>query len=215
MTNVQGTDAYDRRRSVSQPTRGVVVGIWRGVYLLRTCVCVHPHRIYRVLVGEQEEMSAEYPVVAFLQNCWFRPGTNPETIRLYLSDQKFRRKVLEMSMTGKRLKRAFGEHYRSIWWDNASEYVASTSPGRSEADPYHMARVINQVRPMGMLTFGTVAHRGMLTLRDGPMPITDQSAPTIATDSQLAWHYCHHPNARGLLQSQLNEFASNIISRYF
>jgi hypothetical protein len=144
-------------------------------------------------------MSAEYPVVAFLQNCWFKPGTNPETIRRYLSEQKFRRIVLGMSMTGRRLSTAFGEHhYRRIWWDNASEYVASASPGRGDPDPVHMRRVIARIQPAAVLLFGGVALQGFYS---------------IALPEQK-FHAFPHPNARGLRQSQLNEFAREIITRY-
>lgn len=161
-------------------------------------------------------MSAEYPVVAFLQNCWFRPGTNPETIRLYLSNQKFRRKVLEMSMTGRRLKSAFGEHYRQIWWDNASEYVAPTSPGKSAADPEHMNRILDLVKPRAVICFGAIANQGMQAVWDLQKIVTPpelQFLIDIFRDGH--WKYFPHPNARGLLQSQLNEFAAEIISRYF
>jgi hypothetical protein len=161
-------------------------------------------------------MSAEYPVVAFLQNCWFKPGTNPETIRRYLAEQKFRRIVLGMSMTGRRLSTAFGEHhYRRIWWDNASEYVANTAPGRGEADSDHIRKILNQIKPSGVIAFGGIATQGLY----GAMSLEQED-----TEDKLRFlleifkekhvHAFPHPNARGLRQSQLNEFAQEIITRY-
>ena len=156
-------------------------------------------------------MSAEFPVVAFLQNCWFKPGTNPELIRRYLTDQKFRRLILARSMSGGRLLRAFGEDdYRRIWWDNASEYVASTSPGKSAADTEHKKRVLHQVMPRGILCFGSIASVGMDSL---VMRHKQETGMNFLPENVL-WHYFPHPNARGLRQSQLDEFAREIKSRY-
>ncbi len=144
----------------------------------------------------------EYPVVAFLQNCWFRPGTNPELIRRYLTDQKFRRIILARSMSGRRLLRAFGgPDYRRIWWDNASEYVANTSPGKADASPDHMARVVQQTSPRAIVCFGQVALQGIQALQRSWI-------------HELPCHYFPHPNARGLTQFQLDEFARGIKSRY-
>lgn len=155
-------------------------------------------------------MSAEFPVVAFLQNCWFRPGTNPELIRQYLTDQKVRRFILARSMTGRRLSTAFGEHYyRRIWWDNASEHVANTSPGKAAADLGHMFRVIEQVKPRAMLAFGTVANEGLQGVYS-----TLYFQQLSFEMKYIPWHYFPHPNARGLTQAQINEFAATIITRY-
>lgn len=141
----------------------------------------------------------EYKVVAFLQNCWFRPNTNPEVIRQYLGNQHFRQLILRKSMTGRRLCTAFGDHYRQIWWDNASEHVASTSPGRGDLDPVHMRRIIDRVQPVAVLLFGGVALQGFYSI---VLP-------------EQKFHAFPHPNARGITQAQLNAFAAEIIARYF
>ncbi len=143
-----------------------------------------------------------YRVVAFLQNCWFRPGTSHRMIDLYLTDQSFRRKVLAMSMTGRRLKTAFADKFPDIWWDNASQFVADYSSGCNTADPIHMEAVLQQIKPVGIVTFGRIANEGMLNIARTQWPIPK-------------WHYFPHPNARGLTQAQINEFAAEILSRYF
>lgn len=155
-------------------------------------------------------------VLAILQNCWFKPGTNPEIIRRYQEDQKFRRLVLARCMTGRRLSRAFGEHYQNIWWENASTYVGNQSSSRGEFDPNHIKLVIEKVEPVAILTFGMVAYNGVTFVEDewnrnldriyqGDAP-EDEIFPTI--------HHSHHPNARGITQAQLNNFAEEVIRKY-
>lgn len=156
-------------------------------------------------------MSDEFPVVAFLQNCWFRPGTPDAIIRQYLTDQSYRRKVLAKSMSGRRLLTAFGEDaYRRIWWDNASEHVATHAAGSAEADIAHMRRIVNSIAPKAIITLGLVA-------TDGLSKIWPRSPGTQMCErymNGMEWHAFPHPNARGLTQFQLNEFARQIISRY-
>lgn len=105
-------------------------------------------------------------------------------------------------MSGKRLARAFGERFPDIWWDNASQYVADHSAGKADADPIHMKAVLDQIRPAGTVTFGTIANDGLLAVARTQWPVPK-------------WHYFPHPNARGLTQLQINQFAAEIISRYF
>ena len=156
-------------------------------------------------------MSDEFPVVAFLQNCWFPKDTPQTIIRAYLTDQSYRRKVLAKSMTGRRLIKSFGSNnYQRIWWDNASEHVASTAPGRVPADVSHVTRVLLQVKPSAILCFGKIAMDGLeLAMAEWQRNTGNKMLP-----DGVKHHYFPHPNARGLRQSQLDDFARQIISRY-
>lgn len=119
-------------------------------------------------------------------------------------------------MSDGRLARAFGDHYRSIWWDNSSVYVASSSPGRpDQPEPEHMERVLDQIKPRAVLTFGNMATQGMslvFEMQRTKTPAELQFALDIFQKNQ--WHAFPHPNCRGLTQAQLNQFAAEIISRY-
>jgi hypothetical protein len=172
----------------------------------------------------------EYPVVAFLQNCWFRPTTARHIIDSYLTDQKFRRRVLSMSMSGKRLERAFGAAFRRIWWDNASQGVGVIPSAKFPADPKHMLNVIRQVKPKAVICLGNVAADGYVSIMADaasadyqvPLPMDHEFSKTEPAGyryaegwTPLPWHIMKHPNAFGLTQFQLDEFAREIITRYF
>lgn len=141
-------------------------------------------------------------VVAFLQNCWFEPGTPQHIIYKYLQDPTYRRKVLALTMSGKRLTRAFGSYYDEIHWDNASINVGTAAHMKFDADTEHMMGVIGEHSPVCIIAFGRVAFGGL---------------QQIATryGAKANWHYCPHPNARGPTQNDFNNFASEIIVRYF
>lgn len=161
-------------------------------------------------------MSIEHPVVAFLQNCWFRPGTPDAIIRSYLTDQSYRRKVLAKTMTGHRLLTAFGEDaYRRIWWDNASEFVADHPSGRGDGDPAHVISVLQRTKPIAIMCFGRIAAETVERAQDALKVIAE---PDGTLEQRclgfMPAHYFPHPNARGLTQFQLSEFARQIISRY-
>jgi hypothetical protein len=172
--------------------------------------------VVKRLANAQHAMSTEFPIVAFLQNAWFPDGTNPAIIRQYLTDQKFRRIILSRTMSGKRLVRAFDYRFSQIWWDNASEYVANTSPGKAEADPLHMERILSKIKPRAVLCFGEIATQGMQAVWE--LQKEDTAAELhflIDIFREGHWHCFPHPNARGITQYQLNAFAAEVISRYF
>lgn len=132
-------------------------------------------------------------IVAFLQNPWFKEGTAERHILMYRDDQVFHRKVLQMSMSGGRLWIAFGsELYNQIWWDNTSWRPSVTSSGVKNIDMEHVRKVISEQRPGLVLCFGRQA----------------EHAVNIAFD--YPWYermVCHHPNARGRTQADLDLFA--------
>ena len=99
-------------------------------------------------------------VLAFLQNPWFKPGTNPEIIERYREDADFRRKILAMSATGRALRDAFGPLYQKIIWDNASYESGESREHMAKPDFLYMARRVALVRPDVILLFGGQAQLG-------------------------------------------------------
>lgn len=140
-------------------------------------------------------MSAEYPVVAFLQSPWLPADATSSMIRQYITDQKYRRIVLSRTALGKRLVHAFDYRFSQIWWD-------TSSPGNGEVDPEHMLEVFYGIQPKGIITFGATAHQGMQAI-----------ATEIRWDGR--WHSFPHPTSHNVTQYQLNAFAAEVISRYF
>ena len=132
-------------------------------------------------------------IVAFMQNPWFKPGTDEKWIIEYRDNQDFHRRVLSMSMSGKRLEAAFGDLFKEIHWDNSNWRAADQASGKMEADYEHIERVIDREKPNLVICFGKVAWEAVRQF-DPPVPI---------------WE-CHHPNARGRTQEDLNKFAEMV-----
>lgn len=144
-------------------------------------------------------------VVAFLQNPWFKPDTPNHVIRLYREDADYRRRVLALSMSGRRLESAFGPFFSDIHWDNANPLHGNTPGHVSPPDLLHIERVLRELQPGAVLLFGGNASRGYEFVLAKCQDLYDLKTP---------YHCFPHPNARGLTQFQINEFAEQIINRY-
>lgn len=137
-------------------------------------------------------------IVAFLQNPWFPPGTDERHLTNYQIDVDFRRRVLSMSMTGKRLVEAFGqEWYHKIWWDNANPVAAEKASGALIPNETHIKMVVEQQKPELILTFGILARDGL------------HRALWLTDMTWIPLLHCHHPNARVRTQDDLNNFAKD------
>jgi uracil-DNA glycosylase len=135
-------------------------------------------------------------ILVFLQNPWFPPGTAKQHIDRYTTDQEFHRRLLAGTMTGQRLRQAFGETmFRDIWWDNVAPAAAEVSTGVTEIDEEHVERVIKQVKPDLIISFGKLAEDAL----DG----------SIAAEP-IPYMCCHHPNARHKTTQDLCEFAVEV-----
>lgn len=155
-------------------------------------------------------------VLAFLQNAWFKPGTNPDTIKRYLTNQRFRRLVLARCMTGRRLMTAFGNHYESIHWDNASTGVGVMASSKLPYNIKHMHKVIEENQPDCIICFGGVATNGFIDIMANfaSESLYDPLKPWKKWPHGMEWHMFRHPNAFGLRQAELDEFAKVIITKY-
>jgi hypothetical protein len=148
------------------------------------------------------ENEKQYQIVAFLQNPWFKPGISQRHIEMYTNDQDFHRRVLAQSMSGKRLMQAFGEWYDRVWWDNANPVPVFQASGRQDANIYHMMGVITRVSPKIVMTVGEQAYAGM--------QIIEKMEHEVRLPYYIRFH-CHHPNARGRTQSDLDKIAKTVI----
>lgn len=145
-------------------------------------------------------------VVAFLQNPWFKPDTPNHVILKYREDADYRRRVLALSMSGRRLESAFGNFFSDIHWDNANPLHGNTPGHVSPPDAQHVAQVLRDLQPEAVICFGKQALAGFerAQLEFG----------LLYHLPEIPYHCFPHPNARGLTQFQINEFAQQIIERY-
>ncbi len=165
-------------------------------------------------------MSDPCPVI-FLQNAWFPPNTRESAMRQYATDVRFRRKVLSGTMTGKRLLKAFGEEwFERVWWDNATPIPSiGTHRGFEHPDPAHMLRVIEDQRPRVIGLLGNQAQLGFLTMvrKDIGLEMVRDSHLTML-DTLTFRRYGivrgRHPNAMGIKQTEINEFAKRVIAAH-
>lgn len=141
-------------------------------------------------------------ILAFLQNPWFRKGTSQHHIEMYRDNQDFHHRVLSLSMTGKRLVRAFGELYPLIHWDNTNWRPSSQASGREESDYTHMMTVLARILPDIVLAFGNQAIEACHYIKSHDM-----------MPEHIIILNCHHPNARHRTQEHLNQFAE-LVRKY-
>lgn len=137
-----------------------------------------------------------YQIAAFLQNPWFKPGTRGDDIDLYTHWQPFHRRVLAMSMSGRRLMNALGpDLYRLIWWDNANPRPAFNSAGSHPPDMDHIRRVVKNLKPDLIICVGKTAYNA------------------IAGQTEFIRHdviEIHHPNARGKTMEDLRKLKIDV-----
>lgn len=107
-------------------------------------------------------MKANCAVFGLLQNQWVRDPSRVEAI-LSRHDATFRRRYLGAllffgSLTGKRLRAAFGERCEHIVWENASPVIGARSDAAPSPDLQHVRLALAEVEPQIVLTFGQRAH---------------------------------------------------------
>lgn len=140
-------------------------------------------------------------ILAFLQNPWFKAGTDPRHIKMYATDQDFHRRVLFLSATGRALHAAFGsELYREIIWENANPRHGSHRRDKMPCDTDHMVSVLSKYKPDLILCFGSEAKKGMKKL------IIEPTCSNVL--------YAPHPMAHGSAAEHLKEIAREVKRRY-
>lgn len=117
--------------------------------------------------------------VAILQNQWF---DNPQKIQgMYdgrLSQCETAGQRIEARarldhlflfykcLTGRRIKRAFGEDFTKIVWVNASLKIGDRSASKFPHDIPHLIAVIKHYNPQCIMTFGRIAREAYVELHD-------------------------------------------------
>ena len=143
-------------------------------------------------------------ILAFLQNAWFKPGTDPRHIQLYHDNEDFHRRVLVMSATGRALRKAFGlQLYQEIVWDNASREHGEQRDAVFQPDIHHMARRVAEVKPDVVLLFGRQAETGW---DDMAKKTNLYSFP----DYNVKVFRAPHPTARGSADEHLKKIAIQV-----
>lgn len=136
-------------------------------------------------------------VVAFLQNAWFPPDTRLEIICKYISDDRFRRRVLAKGYSGKRIIKIFGEKlFNTIIWNNVSLEVGAKSDHCGKPDLEHVESVVKIHRPQLILAFGKVAENTLRFLYK-----QDRIKNVVILSTK-------HPNARHFPDSELQRFCN-------
>lgn len=140
-----------------------------------------------------------HKIVAFMQNPWFPVGTKREHVDRYRTDQEFHRRLLACTMSGTRLLQAFGPHmFEMIHWDNVAPEAAVEASGKTDVNPDHVEKVISEVEPELIISFGKLA---------------EEALDNSILAENIPYMCCHHPNARGHTQAELQEFAISVCSK--
>lgn len=137
-------------------------------------------------------MKPDCVILGLLQNQWVR---NPSRVEAILSrhDAAFRRRYLGAllffgSLTGKRLRAAFGDQCDRIVWENASPVIGATSNAALSPDLQHVRLALAEVQPRVVLTFGQRARWAIKRIDWwGPLIVGPHPAARMADiDDRLA-----------------------------
>lgn len=132
-----------------------------------------------------------FNITAFLQNPWFKPGTEERIIQLYRNDQTFHRRILLNTKSGGILYSCFGQTlWNHIHWDNVAWKSGQTSKDVQPPDMPHVRFVLESTRPLLVISFGHKA----------------RTAVQAAFDSDQCW-YTHftsrHPTSFGMSHHEM------------
>lgn len=143
-------------------------------------------------------------IVAFLQNQWFN---DPEGVRTMLNRQRdcvgytqeqmrarVRRRLIHYALfagclTGRRLKKAFGDMTNDIVWEEGSSEIGGKASAFFPPDVSHISAVIEEEKPDIILCFGA-----------SNRPVIEKLCPW--PNSPIRVIYMPHPAARHATVSQ-------------
>lgn len=106
-------------------------------------------------------------ILAILQNQWFKdPDRIAAIYARHADDLDYRarlnaRYLFCKSLTGRRLKAAFGDLCDSIVWEEASPQVGGRSSSAFRADIQHIKRLVDHHQPEVIIAFGKIAQDGV------------------------------------------------------
>lgn len=99
-------------------------------------------------------------ILGLLQNMWVR---DPAAARRLIERHGARgrramiRTFMPRTASGRALKRAFGDLFERITWENAASVVAGRSDAAPPADHLHMRRIVEDLKPDIVVAFGRIA----------------------------------------------------------
>lgn len=121
-------------------------------------------------------------VLAFLQNQWFH---DPDHVREILKrTPQARRRIIHYALfsgcrTGRVLKAGLGEEWcRKIVWEEASPEIGGEASSVFPADPAHILKAIEEVKPTVILALGKIASDAMFSLTPNGMTLITGPHPT-------------------------------------
>lgn len=123
-------------------------------------------------------------ILAILQNQWFR---DPERVRKMIAEGearhpgKYRHRLIATALfagcrTGANLRKTFGEWCDRIVWEESSPDIGGHAASVFPADPEHLQKLLTEIKPDVVLTFGLVATTAMTPLLIGT-PVHHITAP--------------------------------------
>lgn len=130
-------------------------------------------------------------ILAILQNQWVK---NPERVRAAIAASKdpvaYRRRfnayaLFAGCMTGRRLRKEFGDLCDTIVWEEASPEIGGHAASSFPADLDHIRASIADVKPRIVIGFGKIASDALNII-----------GPSLDLPDVFMIH-CQHPTARG------------------
>lgn len=130
-------------------------------------------------------------VLAILQNQWFN---DPDKVRLTLDRHpEWRRRYIHYALfagcrTGLILKAGLGEEWcRKIVWEEASPKIGGFSGSWFPADPAHILKVIEEVKPTVILALGKIASDALTSLATKNTTLITGPHPTARGIDTITW----------------------------
>lgn len=132
-------------------------------------------------------------VLAILQNQWFR---DPDHVREILErTPQARRRLIHYALfagcrTGRILKAGLGEEWcRKIVWEEASPEIGGEASSVFPADPAHILKVIEEVKPTVILALGKIASDALTSLAPKNTTLITGPHPTARGIDTITWLY--------------------------
>lgn len=138
-------------------------------------------------------------IVAFLQNQWARdPVAMKRIYDRYATDLNKRadlnaRFLFYQSLTGRRLKMAFGEKCDEIIWEEATTEITAVSSAAPRPNPAHIKRVLEYHSPHAVMIFGAGHRQAVLKAIEESERVIDvmifahPAARTITSEDLIEW----------------------------
>lgn len=120
-------------------------------------------------------------VFGLLQNQWFKDPERAREVfaRCRTGDERRRllKAALDLSHTGRVLRRVFGDLYNQLIVENASPEIGGRSSAVYRADHHHILMTLHEVRPDVVFAFGVQARLGLQKFHNTPWVMIEAPHP--------------------------------------